>query len=79
MVSRRQKGMAVNRLNLPRASRLRDDNPAKPLMIELCDGVKVLLPENVMPNGLTNRSALRPSYISVAPSILLLTAGATLM
>ena len=69
MVARRQKSMASNRLNLSRATRLRDDNPAKALMIELCDGMKVHLPEHFVPNGLTDLSPLRPSYLSVAPAV----------
>ena len=38
-------------------------------MMELCEGMKVHLPENFIPNGLTDFSALRPSYLSVAPAV----------
>ena len=69
MVKRRQTSMSEWRLNPARAGRLRDDNPAKALMIELCDGMKVHLPANFVPNGITDFSALRPSYLSVAPAV----------
>ena len=69
MVKRRQTSMSEWRLNPSRAGRLRDDNPAKALMMELCEGMKVHLPENFIPNGLTDFSALRPSYLSVAPAV----------
>lgn len=69
MVRRRLKTLSPNRLNVDRARLLRDDNPAKTLILDLCVGMKVHLPVDFVPNGATDLSPLRKTYLNVAPAV----------
>ena len=69
MVKRRLFQLSADRLNSARVAQLRSDNPVKHLMYDLAEGMRVFLPSNFVPNGLTDISPLRESYTKVAPAV----------
>ena len=55
--------MARNRLNLSGATQLLNDNPAKAVKFDLCNGTRVHVPGNFAPNGLPVQSVCQiPLY-----------------
>lgn len=69
MIERRLKTVQHKRLNLDRVEELRTDNPEKILMRDLAGGMRVFLPDGFVPNGLTDKSLLRDTYLKVAPAV----------
>ena len=69
MVERRLSTLKGNRLNPARISKLDSSNPEIRLLLDLADGMRVPRPDGFVPNGKSELSPLRPSYLRVAGAV----------
>ena len=63
MIRRSLKTLQHKWLNLVRVEELRSDNPERELMRDLAGDMRIFLPDGFVPNGLSDKSVLRDSYI----------------
>ena len=69
MVERRLSTLKGKRLNPARISKLDSSNPEIRLLLDLADGMRVPRPDGFVPNGKSELSPLRPSYLRVAGAV----------
>ena len=69
MALMRQETMRPDRLNKERVNSLREDNPERGLLLQLCEGMKVHKPEGFIPNGQTSAGTQHESYIGSYPAV----------
>ena len=69
MVERRLSTLKGNRHNHARISKLDSSNPEIRLLLDLADGMRVPRPDGFVPNGKSELSPLRPSYLRVAGAV----------
>lgn len=69
MVRQRLLQLSPDRLSTERVEMLREDNPERPLMLDLVLGMKVFRPTGFAPNGTLPRTPLRSTYEAVAPAV----------
>ena len=69
MAWNRQQKLRKDRLNTERVNTLREDNPERGLLLQLCEGMVVHKPEEFTPNGQTSQGTLHKSYEGSFPAV----------